>query len=495
MARYSPVYGQILEQLRIRDGQTRYELEDNIDSVRDLSGYLRILVDDGTIRRQGNRLGRYYIGEIPMNVVPNHAQIDGVEGMANIQEGEEQMPRGEIIVPDLVERELEDYEALKFLVFVIREWKHLCEEKDAKGVSQAQGGNGIKEYLRPTDKIMLKENGNEEDELSESQKLFRSLAFHVQNSTQLGDAISFIDNKAVIKRISGIYGLNRNNNVFLLNNNDFKTVLETEGLLPENTPDDNTIYKKWKQYKKSIMYISNYVYPQNENPKTFANLYEFYPSDDEIDDNHNEIENIYEEFKQAISAGEFNGFGKALTFDFLKEQTIPTGHEGECISFDYPKPDLHLRRVMYCFWQSDGAENWRANPENGGYYTEPYEHNDGRVYRDKYTFETKVDEFRAMRLCFKILEKAKEEYYILFGEDLQGLSCYALDKTIYQLCCRAPFYLPEDREINSIGYVRRGKAFRKAIIYRYYKTPNNEKNVVIDAEHLEDIRRLLSEIL
>ena len=107
--------------------------------------------------------------------------------------------------------------------------------------------------------------------------------------------------------------------------------------------------------------------------------------------------NVVRGFRHLVGTG----FGNALTFDLLKEL--------DCKTFDFPKPDMHIRRTMVCLLDTVLI----------------------RAYADPNLLR-KLNEFDAVEVFKIILKKATNAYH-RHGGTLDNLYCYPLDRMIYIL--------------------------------------------------------------
>ena len=307
-------------------------------------------------------------------------------------------------------------DALKFLLYIIREWKGYFATIGATGVAPA----GIYAYLKPTDPILLSGAG-----LTETQYIFKELAMHAQNSPK-SNSIKFLKGgEPTVRDLTGDYGLIQSARLYstltpfaLLTY--LRTTLGKPGL---------TFKSYWYNYALSLKAINNYLYSSSATPKTHTDVMVDFRSARSYLTKSAECREVVEKFITAIP----RGFSIALTLDFLKEFDP---------IFDYPKPDTHVKRIMYYLFQT-----------NPTLVKKP---------------EMCIDEYAVIDLLDEILTKAKRAYIRFGGTRPADFTHYLLDKIIYLLCCKEPLYLPGEPFVNQGLTAQHRKDFIDRIIRKDY---------------------------
>ena len=305
-------------------------------------------------------------------------------------------------------------DALKFLIYIINEWDCYFASIGARGISPT----GALRYLKPTDSVLLSRTG-----LTGTQYIFKELALHAQNSP-MSNSVKFLYEHPVgvypgqdfIQNITGQFGLNRRDSI----------IRNTTALSAAFRAAHITLNSQWKRYIEILKDIDSYLYPAASAPKVHADLIrDFSPT------SGTNMTTRSMSICSNFSAHFPHGFKVALTLDFLKEFDP---------SFDYPKPDTHVKRIMYYLYQT--APTLVTKPEN------------------------RMNDFITIGLIEELFDKANSSYIAHGGT--KSLTVYLIDKIIYLLCCDYPLYLPG--EPTTTLSITRGhkKSFIDAVIRKDY---------------------------
>ena len=167
-------------------------------------------------------------------------------------------------------------------------------------------------------------------------RVFAQLAFHAQNSSRMEPTINFIANRNILNRLTKNFDPDK----FLIDNKlqdinkdnitqkENKKRIEDAAIKLTERLKSNLDRKKefrLRIYAKSLLYSAIYVNSFNSKEAIINDLNANYQNKN--------AENLIKYFMKKIR----NGFGVALSCDFLKEFDE---------SFDLPKPDQHIKGTL-----------------------------------------------------------------------------------------------------------------------------------------------------
>ena len=242
--------------------------------------------------------------------------------------------------------------------------------------------------------------------------IFKQLAFHAQNGTNIESIIEWKNNETFIESTTNRYNCSLPLSV---SRKDF-----TDHFASDREDVLNSYYDCLNDIR---LFLSSHPSPASVR----SALYDIDPR--AIFKNmHNNIKNRY---------------GIALTFDFVKEFGRVFGLSG----FDYPKPDLHIKRNI--------AFIRYANMGNRGFLSR-YKTTD---------FDTnKINSFETIDYYVGLMNKARASYNAHGGAQIGKLTNYLLDKMIF-IICSGKFYL------NNLYIGRKeGIEYTKGLGNKYYSS-------------------------
>ena len=322
-------------------------------------------------------------------------------------------------------------DALRFLIFLIKEWDRYFGTIGAIGVPPT----GSLRYLQPTDNVLLSSAG-----LTNTQYIYKELALHAQNSPLsnsvkflLQDPVGTYPRQEFINRITGDFGARIGASI-LHNPTALHSAFSSAGIRKNS---------QWDKYIAVLQDIEAYLYPHGSASKTTADVIrDFSPSaGTTMTDKSKEICRKFNRYFP-------RGFKVALTLDFLKEFDS---------SFDYPKPDTHVKRIIYYLYQTSPVLT-----------KEP---------------EKIMDEFSTIELIEELYNKAKASYIAHGGTG--HLTVFLIDKIIYLLCCKSPLYLPGEPSVSQSITKKHREDFINAVIRKdYLSEVVNKASIELIDRHL-----------
>ncbi len=285
-----------------------------------------------------------------------------------------------------IEKQIDEEDALKFFIFTIKKMYEL-------GTSARIGlpTNRIDQYFISTDNTYLNPFNN----LGSIQFIYKELAFHAQNGTEIGNIVKFTPGQPIEDHIAYVTH-NYSINIPLEDEQIFLSHPEYNGYGPDKLADLRRYYQclvEIQQFLRgcnSAMDVHNKLLRRGDDPRQmFLNLKE-------------DIKNCY---------------GVALTFDFIKE----FGRAHEFTDLDFPKPDLHVKRTMMLAFNDHIEMN-------------QYRYNVKGFDQESISGYTTID------LHQKMVELAKIAYTNHNGQYPYKMMNYVLDKAIY-VVCSGKFYV------------------------------------------------------
>lgn len=301
--------------------------------------------------------------------------------------------------------DLSDEESAKFFVYTMKTFLYFCDINEVD----------FKEYLKSTDKTFLAENGLDVNSVN---FVFKQLAYHATNRQNAAFDFSNENNKNAMYDFTEHY--NPINFLEKIDNLGFDDAVN----LLTNKLDPGAKKKQIEEYLKCLISAANFL--KNKQTKNeVVNSFKY-------DENGVLLDNQRDVFKHFVRLIN-HGYGKALTFDFLKEF--------DCDVFDFPKPDLHIKRTMI----------FLLNPFIQTCF-------DGFHLRN--IDVNIIDEFDAMDKLMDIVKKANRYYG--FSKPGFTISNYLLDKMIY-IICSGKLYL------NNIVDTKTKISYLNALVKKEYK--------------------------
>lgn len=205
-------------------------------------------------------------------------------------------------------KDLSGKEALQILLYSVKKFHEIAENYEEEKMADQK-------YYVASDEKFLKDADENLDEIS---FIFKELAFHAQNGSN-NSLINFeLDSKFIYE-----FTMHYNPKAFLNKiGNNITEANVSEFIAGLSNGDPNKSSKFVLNYLKCLKYCAEYLVTKNNKAEVVADL------------KANSYKEAFNKFTNRIK----KGYGLALTLDFLKEFDSKV--------FNYPKPDLHLRRFI-----------------------------------------------------------------------------------------------------------------------------------------------------
>lgn len=309
----------------------------------------------------------------------------------------------------------------------------------------AVGVNDYYRYFHRSDVVLLKKHLYSND----SHFIFKQLIFHAQNGTKISDVIDFLNKERVIAATTH----NFDPIAFLTDYRSNPIGLKNQFItsMYPHTPL-NSIPSSVGIFFECMCECALFI--KRENITSSADLRSFLLRGN-INPRNSRL--LLDNFRAAGIAHCY-GNGETLPFDFIKE----FGKAYRYIDFDYPKPDLHVNRTMFCLFDNE-ASNLLADGVSFGQFEK----------------KVKIDRHESIRCFFLITDLLKAR----LGNP--SVSNYFLDKVIY-IVCSGDWYL--DGRMTP-HYPTEKNIFLQNVVTGNYKT---EANVgFTDAEFIDFINHAI----
>ena len=297
-------------------------------------------------------------------------------------------------------RALSDDDALRFYIYTVKTYKALIAKNSASSESADYWG---KEYFRHKDWDYV----DPMHSLNEEQYTFKSMVCHSQNK-----------NGGVDFRVLGAFCCGYDFHAFLRKSS---AVCRTElrGLFQNKTQQGLS------NLEKTISSIAKFLSKKPHNKTMPDYINDTFRRLVCRTDNHYRIPGKFK--KENLF-----GFAEALSFDFLKEYfPNPTYNV-----FDFPKPDLHVKRTLAALFHPDRAlmrqfasKPTRLNPDSVE-----------TIYKNN-------SKPNAMGLYLGLMDKVNRAIRARLEVDSPIIGDYILDKMIY-LICSGKLYLQGVQDIS-----------------------------------------------
>lgn len=384
-----------------RKSEIKKHLVDNQLRVARVNDMLQIMIQERSIFQGGN--DKYYSSEqIAKRDVSDHRKLS----------------------PCPFETlELSQEDSLKFVIFTVKTFWDLCKKNNIQEVSR---------YYSSTDQILLKD-----DSLTDIQFIFKQIAFHATN--RQNSPFVFKDCENAVKEFTKGYNSQKFYNYYNQTGLDKKQMIYDfaescgKAIKPMDTDAEDQKNKKYIKFTRFVEYVNCLA------DAAFFLLDK--TSKNEVIDAFNvtngTINEIFNRFVSEIR----HGYGIPLTFDFLKELDSDV--------FDYPKPDLHVKRTMMLLLNSRDM-----TPFSGGNYA-------------RFNANTSLDSFYTMELYMDVIKKANAELQKHCRS--KTIPNYLIDKFIY-IIGSGKFYL-DGQTRNSSKKIQ----YLDSLIYKRFR--NIEFNV------------------
>jgi hypothetical protein len=291
-----------------------------------------------------------------------------------------------------------DDDALKIAIKTLKELYNHSSATTGSLPNRRLTQNEIDEYFLNSDKTFLDPTSS----LNDIQFIFKELAFHAQNGTNIEKIIKFI-NPSIQTHISRVTN-NFNASIPLLNLSVYLSHPLYSGYSSNSIDVLRSYYNCLNEIRSFLHSCSNSVdvlTKLQNNPVTGNSAAR--PKD------------WYENFQHYISSR----YGEPLTFDFLKE--FGRSYNYNCL--DFPKPDLHVKRTMIFIYNEARLIAPYLDATTG------------------FSPEKTLTSFDAIDLHMELVEKASRALMNHGGRNYLKLKNYILDKAIY-IVCSGLFYLP-----------------------------------------------------
>ena len=317
-------------------------------------------------------------------------------------------------IRDFVARQINDQNSLEFFVYTYQRFRKLIEDSLDVPEGDPRAHDQMREYLSLTDQALLR------DGLSDRQFIFKEFVYHSQNRQ---NGINYSKYERQIRD-------------FLCDYDPTRFLQDANPVLPEAIGGNE---KQKESFVETAKCVATYLADmEGESPQ--ESLRESIVQDLSCGIDLQDAEAVFNRFKEKIPTG----FGEALVFDVLKEFDP---------RFDFPKPDLHVRRVMAALYSSNRDE-LRA---------QCFDH-PNRL--DPASIPALRGDCSAMELYLGLMNRVNGELARRLGRDIR-LPNYVLDKMIY-LVCSGKLYLQKDAEERIIINLGIKKEYLQGIIDERY---------------------------
>ena len=333
-------------------------------------------------------------------------------------------------VDDIVsfeKQQISDEDALKFFIYTLKMFYKKGENKyrnhpkfkdlkDKDKTSKVQ--KELDRYFQRSDKDLL----DPKKKLKDIPFIYKQLAFHAQNGSNILDIIKFYDHNTPesIKRTTHNFNVKDELESYEVFRNLCGNA--SEKLLRSYYNCLNTIRLFLKDLRSLEEVKQLFLPPENERtPLDFYNKF------------HSAVlENINAGKGQRDRMHNVPRYGEALTFDFLKE----FGKVFDYKEFDFPKPDLHVKRTM--IWLFNKEENMEAYRSDVKGFDE----------------EKSINSFDAIDLYLELMGKVNSAYKNKArGKNVENISNYYLDKAIYVVCSACYYLLDKKKNTSEKEYI------------------------------------------